>query len=53
MLAHIRGLVRGAYRPNKVDAWHEKNFPKHDWSVDPEKWEKKKCFVGDKSRALR
>ena len=46
VLAHIRGLVRGAYVPLKWMNASPENFPKHDWSVDREKWGKKKCFVG-------
>ena len=46
VLAHIRGLVRGAYRPHEWMDGSPENFRLHDWSTDREKFEKKVCFVG-------
>ena len=49
VLAHVRGLVRGAYRPTKWMKGTPKNFPLHDWTNDPEKYLQKVCFNGDEA----
>ena len=46
VLAQAKGLVRGAYRPKNWMHGRPENFDLHDWSVDPEKFEKRVCFHG-------
>ena len=51
VLAQVKGLVRGAFRPKKWMFGTPDNFELHDWSHNPRKYSKRICFDGEEAES--
>ena len=49
VLAHVRGVVRGAYRPTRWMQANRHDFPSETWESNPERLSKRIGFDGDEA----